>query len=376
VQNKFRHIVDYFDLNKREQRGMILLFLILIIIIIAKFLIPVFIQTEILDTAEFEARVLEFQTKQKQLADSLASLKKFDTEKTLKLYPFEFDPNNLSIEKWKKLGLSDQQISNIKNYEAKGGKFYKPEDLAKIYSISKEEFNILGPYIKIKADRNAPKLTKSPPVIKPRPFDPNTAKLEEFDEMNFPKNLSNAIINYRSKGGNFMIKEDLKKIYVLTEKDYIILEPFINLPDQIETPIKPKITLSIDINSADTIDLQQITGVGPSFAKRILKYRNMLGGYCCKHQLMEVYGMDSVKYKTILENIIIDKSNIHKININSSQVKGFIKHPYFEFYLAKSIITYREENGAFTDIEEVKKVKLIYDELFEKIKPYITLNEP
>jgi competence ComEA-like helix-hairpin-helix protein len=355
---------------------MIILFLILIILIIAKFLIPVFIQTENTDTSELEARVMEFQTKQKHLADSIANLKNFDNKKTTKLFPFEFDPNNLSIENWKKLGLSDQQISNIKNYEAKGGKFFKPEDLSKIYSISEKEYSILKPYIKIKAEPNISIETNKPLAITPSPFDPNTASAKQFSDMNFPNSLSNAIINYRNKGGNFRIKEDLKKIYVLTEEDYAILEPFIRLPEVLEIPPEPEITLSIELNTADSIDLQQIPGIGPSFARRIIKYRNMLGGFWSKHQLMEVYGMDSSKYNSIRKNITIDKSNISKININSSQVKGFIKHPYFEFYLAKSIITYREENGVFTNIEEVKNVKLIYDELFEKIKPYITLNEP
>jgi competence ComEA-like helix-hairpin-helix protein len=375
LQNKWRYITDYFNLSRREQRGIIVLFLILLFIIASKFLIPFIVENKKIDTATFEAKVLEFQKKQNQYTDSLQNIKNTRFTAQSQLSPFEFDPNNLSIQNWKKLGLTDQQISNIKNYEAKGGKFYQADDLSKIYSISKEEYNILKPYIKIKTEQ--PETFQiDAPTINPRPFNPNTAVAEDFNEMNLPQNLTNAILNYRSKGGSFKIKEDLKTIYVLKEEDYKVLEPFIQLPDQIEFTPEPEISLSIEINSADTLDLQQIPGIGPSFASRIVKYRNLLGGFSDPHQLLEVYGMDSSRYNTIRKNITIDKSNISKININSSPVKGFIKHPYFEFYLAKSIISYREENGNFTNIEEVKKVKLIYDELFEKIKPYITIKEP
>src|SRR5690606_10593866 len=64
----------------------------------------------------------------------------------------EFDPNNLPAEEWRKMGFSENQVKVIKNYEAKGGKFYTKKDVAKIYSISDEEYARIEPYIRIKPD--------------------------------------------------------------------------------------------------------------------------------------------------------------------------------------------------------------------------------
>lgn len=372
----FRYINDYLNLNRREQRGIVILLLILLLVASANFIIPFVITNKSFDSNDFEAKVKAFYKQQKYLSDSIENSKTIQTEYSKTLNPFEFDPNNLSVNNWKKLGLTDQQVSVIKNYEAKGGQFKQPEDLAKMYSISEEEYKILKPFISIVRKDKDTKTSINSTFLNPTFFNPNTATAEDFEEMNFPQNLANAILKYRSKGGTFKIKKDLLKIYVLSEDDYTKLEPYINLPEIVEPKAEIEILLSIELNTADTLDLQQIRGIGPSFARRIIKYRSMLGGYHSAEQLMEVYGMDSLKYNNIVKHITIDNSKINKININSSTIKVFVKHPYFEFYLAKSIITYKEDNGEFTDIEDVKNVKLIYDELFEKIKPYITILEP
>ncbi|MDB4303980.1 helix-hairpin-helix domain-containing protein, partial [Desulfosarcina sp.] len=209
---------------------------------------------------------------------------------------------------------------------------------------------------------------------KPIAFDPNTASEDDFTKMGFNQKLTNSIVNYRSKGGSFRTKEDVKKIYGLSEKDYNILEPYIQLPENIVIHTEPVLKdVQIEINSADTLDLQQLAGIGPSFAHRIVKYRTMLGGYYKIEQLLEVYGMDSLRYAGIYEHLLVNPSNILKINVNTASIKELMKHPYIEFYLAKSILTYREEKGELTKINELQNIRLMYDELFFKIQPYLKL---
>lgn len=55
----------------------------------------------------------------------------------------------------------------------------------------------------------------------------------------------------------------------------------------------------IDLNSADTLALQQVPGIGSSFARRIVKYRDELGGYYTVLQLQEVYGMEPARFRQI-----------------------------------------------------------------------------
>lgn len=90
---------------------------------------------------------------------------------------------------------------------------------------------------------------------------------------------------------------------------------------------------------------------------------------------MEVYGMDSLLYSQISKHLVFDQNSLKKINISKATIKELIKHPYIEFYLAKSIITFREKEGQIKSLEEIRNVRLMYDELFNKISPYIAVNE-
>jgi competence ComEA-like helix-hairpin-helix protein len=235
----------------------------------------------------------------------------------------------------------------------------------------------LEPYIKIETKNSNTKTEKDIANLHPEPFDPNTAELDDFLKMGLPQNLARSIINYREKGGVFRTKADLKKIYNLPGDVFLILEPWIQLPELVSQIDEPEqIVVQIEINSADTLDLQQIPGIGPSFARRIVKYRNMLGGFCKIEQLLEVYGMDSARYAGIYDHLLIDPAHIQQININTASIKELMVHPYIEFYLAKSILTSREEAGTFTNTDELKNIRLMYDELFYKIQPYLKINEP
>ena len=65
---------------------------------------------------------------------------------------FYFDPNTITTSDWKRLGLRDKTIKTIENYLSKGGHFYKPDDLQKIYGLHDDEYERLRPYIKIESN--------------------------------------------------------------------------------------------------------------------------------------------------------------------------------------------------------------------------------
>jgi competence ComEA-like helix-hairpin-helix protein len=358
------------------------LFSFLLLIIAANFILPFLIKDEPVNFTSFEARVYAFEQKQKRIADSIQKQRDeyLDTKNPndlSRLNPFPFDPNQLPEEKWKALGLSDYQVKMIKKYEAKGGRFNTASDLAKIYSISENEFMELEPYIKIATKNAHLNIEDNTVEIHPEPFDPNTATIDDFVKMGLPQNLAFSIVNYREKGGVYRTKSDLKKIYNLPGDIFSLLELYIQLPEHISPIDEPEqFSIQIEINTADTLDLQQIPGIGPSFARRIVKYRNMLGGFYKIEQLLEVYGMDSARYAGIYDKLLVDPSHIKQINVNTASIKELMVHPYIEFYLAKSILTFREEAGTFTNTGELKNIRLMYDELFYKIQPYLKINEP
>ena len=141
--------------------------------------------------------------------------------------------------------------------------------------------------------------------------------------------------------------------------------------DSMKTRSFEKDELIIELNAADTFDLQRLRGIGPSFANRIIKYRDRLGRYYEKSQLLEVFGMDSERYDRIKDHVMVDPEPIRKINLNSVTFKELMKHPYFPFEVTKSIMLYRKEHKKFNEVQELRSLKYMNDSLFRKINPYI-----
>lgn len=376
-----KQFLNFLTYSKTEQRGIVVLLLLLLTLITINLCLPLMVKHKPIDTTEFEKEIDAFLQRQNQLADSIENAKSFryqtSNRHNVQLNPFPFDPNDLPEKDWLKMGLSKEQISVIKNYESKGGQFRSKDDLAKMYSISEEEFKILEPFIRIKIEEELPEELETLTNLKPCFFDPNKLDKEEWLEMGVREKLVNTILNYKDKGGKFFKEEDLQQIYGMSEDEYNVLQPYIRFEKDTACLSNAKadsLVLSvIDINLADTLDLQQLKGIGPSFAKRIVKYRDLLGGYFCREQLLEVYGMDEQRFSGIKDQLVCKLNETQKININAASIKEMIKHPYIEFYLAKSIIEHRDKIGEYTSVSQLKDAKLIYEELYQKIEPYICI---
>lgn len=130
----------------------------------------------------------------------------------------------------------------------------------------------------------------------------------------------------------------------------------------------------VELNTADTLDLQQLYNIGPTFSRRIVRYRTLLGGFVNKDQLLEVYGMDTARYADILPYITIDTSAVSKLDINSATIDQLKHHPYLDYYQAKAIVRLRESQGPYRNIGDLLNVTLIDQQTFSKIAPYITCN--
>ena len=129
----------------------------------------------------------------------------------------------------------------------------------------------------------------------------------------------------------------------------------------------------IELNSADTTELKKTRGIGSVFAKRIVKFRDALGGFVNKEQLLEVYGFDKEKFDLISSQLILNTSSVKMININSASVYDLEKHPYINTSAAVEIFTRRTTVGDYTDIKEIEKLGFIDEKLFNKIAPYLSI---
>lgn len=136
-------------------------------------------------------------------------------------------------------------------------------------------------------------------------------------------------------------------------------------------PFKEKAIPVININTADTTLLKELPDIGSSFAKRIVEYRGKLGGFVENRQLLEVYGMDSTRYKNIENYITVDSLfNANKLRINHDSFKVLNRHPYLEYEHVKKIVNYREQKGLITSWEQLKEV--VGRELEPRLEEYVS----
>jgi competence protein ComEA len=205
-------------------------------------------------------------------------------------------------------------------------------------------------------------------------FNPNTVTYEQLLKLGFKEKTAKTFIKYRASGFVFKKKEDLKKIYGITDFLYNKLEEYILIEEKLinnNNTITSKKTLNvqtIDLNTADSVKLIELKGIGPSFAKRIIKYRTLLGGFINKKQLLEVYGFTQEMYNLIERNVEIKTSEIIKININKDDFKVINQHPYITYEHTKEIMNLRRKTAITS--ENIKTI-LNDEDVFLKLLPYL-----
>jgi competence ComEA-like helix-hairpin-helix protein len=207
-----------------------------------------------------------------------------------------------------------------------------------------------------------------------RPFDPNGLPAGQWIEMGLSEKQAATIKNYEAKGGHFYRKEDLKKLFVITEAFYNRVEPYIQIAENRNTEHLPEEPLKarIEVNTATLEQLITINGIGEKLAERIVTYRDRLGGFHSIEQLREVYGLFSENYEKISRQLVVS-GPVQKIDLNYCDIKELGKHPYVGFKKAREIIDYRNRHGFFKNTEQLRTAGLADDSVYAKLVPYITL---
>ncbi len=132
--------------------------------------------------------------------------------------------------------------------------------------------------------------------------------------------------------------------------------------------------LLVELNSADTTTMQLLYGIGPVFARRIVRYRDRLGGFVNTDQLLEVYGFTPSMLEDLAPNIKVDSSTIEKLPINSISLKQLIKHPYIEYYQARDIVNLRNRGVHFNNADDLRAVPSMADSTLQRLLPYISFD--
>ncbi|MEQ9466181.1 MAG: helix-hairpin-helix domain-containing protein [Ekhidna sp.] len=171
---------------------------------------------------------------------------------------------------------------------------------------------------------------------------------------------------------SYDVKEDGedfdKSVFFPVKKDFAKKETQPK-PWKKETEPVEKIIIA-DLNMASVEDLQKVRGIGPAYSERIVKYRDLLGGFSDTSQLKEVYGLKKETIDELVKHFQV-QSSVTPLDINSDSIKVLAKHPYINYDLARVIINYRKVHGDITSAEDLKKIKAIDERTFLRIKPYL-----
>jgi len=295
---------------------------------------------------------------------------------------FQFNPNVIGKEEWERLGFSDKQAKSILNFRKSGFKFRKKEDLKKLFVVDEMKYKQLAPYIVIPTNTNKRKAKDCYRVFIGGADKPIYKGFENLGQVFYRK--SNQEYQYYSNSyATWELAENQLKVveksafanaYIKKTDCNLKLYPIRIKVDTLSVvPKKRKIKQVVNLNRADTTELKSLAGIGSYYANKIIIYRAKLGGFYYKEQLLEVYGVKQEILDQNLELILIDTTLIQKININTASKDDLKLHPYIKWNVANSIVLYRANHGKYKKIEDVQKSILINDELYEKIKGYLTV---
>lgn len=248
-----------------------------------------------------------------------------------------------------------------------------------------------------KSERQFEKTNTEKTVTKYRfkPFNPNTVSFEELLAFGLSKAQASNIVNYRDKSGGFRDKAHFRKLYCMTDELFALISPYLVFESKAENMIesiaiedakiekseskaqrKVREVLVLDLNACDSLDLQQIRGIGKVRAARIYKYGKRLGGYVNVEQLKEVYGIDNELFEQIKGHFTVGKTDLRKINMNSDEIKQLTAHPYIDFQLAKALIRFRKDYGKdFQSAEEIRYIHFLSEQEAEKLIPYLKTSD-
>ncbi|WP_321346725.1 helix-hairpin-helix domain-containing protein [uncultured Draconibacterium sp.] len=295
---------------------------------------------------------------------------------TKSLSRFNFNPNTIDESALDSLDLPEQIKRNMIKYRAAGGSFSAKNDVRKLYGMNDSIFQQIEAFIVLPIKNENVKLKNVEKAELEKPsgfFDPNNAGVTELQRFGFSSYQANNIVSYLNSGGSYQKPEDLLKIYGLDSATYNQIVPYIKIKVVAEPEKETSEELfTIELNSADTIDLLRLKGIGPVYAGRIIKYRNLLGGFHNSSQLLEVYGFSEEMFSAVQSLVTVDSTTIEPIRINYAEFAELLRHPYFDKSSVSVILNEKDRNGPIKNLAELEKLEFIDAEFIDKVRPYVT----
>ncbi len=216
-------------------------------------------------------------------------------------------------------------------------------------------------------------------------FDPNTLDAAGWQKLGIKDKTIASMQKYISKGGRFREPDDLRKVWGLRDDEKERLIPYVRIAETAQPtytnnytpyekkPYEKKVVAPIDINAGDSSAFDALPGIGGGYSRRIINFRNRLGGFYKVEQIAETFGLPDSVFQKIKPLLKISGNGVKKLNLNTAKEEELKAHPYIRWQLAKVITEYKKQHGDFKTLQDLRKIMTIDDETYNKITPYLTI---
>lgn len=242
---------------------------------------------------------------------------------------FVFDPNTADSTQLLRLGLTRWQVRSIYHYRAKGGTYHRPTDFARLYGLTVKQYRELEPYIRIGNDYRL------------------AADVYAQERGVYGQN--------RGAYGQGRTAQPSGNAAAAHPRD------------SLKYPVKLKPGEHIALNTSDTTLLKRVPGIGSYYARRVVAYRQRLGGFHSAHQLLEIEGFPP----SALAFFTPDAHGVKKLNVNKLSLDQLRRHPYITYYQARDIVDYRRMRGPITHLNQLRLMKDFSEADLQRLAPYI-----
>ena len=246
---------------------------------------------------------------------------------------FTFDPNEADSTQLLRLGLAPFQVRSIYRYRAKGGRFSTKDDFRRVYRLTNEQWEHLSPLIRIAKKYQLVDLPQQKHYAYSQSYAEKVARDDSQDSI---VQLSDTLLQINRS----------KQTY----------------------PVKLSGDETMDINTADSDQLCRVPGIGPYFARQIIKYRRQLGGYVATEQLLQI---ENFPADAIAWLVISDTVGLQRLNVNKLSTRKLMKHPYMGYYRASDIENHKRIYGRVENIDALRKMPHFTDEDIRRLLPYL-----
>ena len=311
----FKQLREIFIFTSKERNGLLMLVFILFLLVCGNFFLPYLLPPKEVDTSGWKKEVGKIDPPEPVISNPDASV----LSPAADTYSGTFDPNDAELQVLLQIGIPPKVAANWMKYLQKGGKFYNKDEVRKLYGMNDESYDKLRDHLIV------------PGKI---PVKKGDAGVREWPKKAFT---------------GYAAKDSLRSF----------------------KPREKKEIIKVDINLADSLQLDALPGIGPALASRIIIYRKLLGGYFQVTQLKEIYGMNEDWWSRISPLLFAGSVDLKKLEINYLSLSELGRHPYIGFRMARKIIKRRDTVGKFYNSDEL--AALFSSDSLQRVLPYLII---